>query len=242
MVVILIMILLSITLNNKIVNINLKVNDVIDSIQLVDYEGNEFQENFNGYNIVFYLSKNCSPCIEKINSINLFCEIFNNDEIKSKIIWEEKDFKDVVEEGYKKYSYALTDISLSNVTPSYYIIKNGKVVTKSSDIDRLINKIELNYDIQEYKENFIYYLCGKFNIDDSNEAKFIFFSDEISEKELDTIFKSNNLEVSSTIIVSNAIFDDIYNNIYDPENIIINIFKINHFPSIISLNDLKENF
>lgn len=128
---------------NSYTNYDLVYGDEFHGFDIYDVDGNlaELPEKSLAG---FYVSKGCGSCASAIRNIDRFSKIFKSDDLDYIVLWEDEIPKNLI----KKYNieenknYSLDGKSkLFGITPSYFILKEGKVDFQTEDMDMFLRKI-----------------------------------------------------------------------------------------------------
>lgn len=201
-----------------------RTGDEIGELVLIDSTGEEHLANdvFKRSSFVFYISDHCSPCIDKLPSIQIMCSLYDNvDEYDCIIIWRDKIPERFCNDSYNCYS--IKNKEISSTTPMFYVIESSKISFATQDFNKFVKKTFITT-----KGNDLQQLFYKTYNPDGN-VLFVFLSDD------DTVSSSFSTDENVIYIVSDDLSIDNNNNyIYDPQGYLSQLFDVKSFPSILN--------
>lgn len=210
----------------------LQFEESFPNMKMVNSEGNEVNTDdifINKTTLIFYGSKDCSWCISSLKFMK-FC--INNSIISEHFniiyMWEDEIPGKHLEMNGIPYNinYSLDNkYVLSDIAPSFFIIKENKVIFATNETEKMINKIINSVDIRGLRESVLKDLYS------STENKDILFvSEECEECQL----IKENIDMNQFITISNY---DMENAIIDKYMFFSKILTVNTYPSLLIENN-----
>lgn len=191
-------------------------------------------EAFSGYNIIFYLSESCHPCIEELPSINIINTALNDASIESYIIWR-KSVPTNINEDVSLNNFSLKGTELCDTNPVFYIIEDNIVVFMTQDLDTLIQRIKRDCGTEYVQRSILNKYSERIN-SESNYF-YLIFLDENDESYIDQL--DDRIKLNEYFLVTNSYSKD-SRYMYDPKSLIIKLFDITEYPTALKVD--KKTF
>lgn len=232
--------------------------------------GDDF-EGFNIYNIDgteayiddksiagFYVSNGCGSCGSVVRNVDKFRKIFQSEYLDYMVLWEDEVPKNLIQkyalQSDKNYSLN-GESKLFVITPSFFILKDGKIDFQTEDIEMFLNKIASgdyesrdnlikrvnNIIVDEYKSNdkptLLYFAMEGCN--DCKNADEILKDDEITNKyDIIKLYRSSDPD-DGRLIDKGGFFAKVYDIDWYPT--FVKIFDEGYeIIREVAIEDLKE--
>lgn len=191
-------------------------------------------EAFSGYNIVFYLSESCHPCIEELPSINIINTALNGATIESYIIWR-KSVPTNINEDVSLNNFSLKGTELCDTNPVFYIIEDNIVAFMTQDLDTFIQRIKRDCGTEYVQQSILKEYSERINSE--SDYFYLVFLDENDESYIDQL--NDRIKTNEYFLITDS-FNEDSRYLYDPRSLIINLFDITEYPTALKVD--KQTF
>ncbi len=216
---------------NKKSDYIIRAGNEVGNIILVDSLGEEVvaDEIFNKTSFVFYISDHCSPCLEKLSSIYLFCSLLcDQNRYNYAVIWRDR-VPDLAQYDESK-NYFIRDFEISTTTPMFYVVENAKVVFATQDFNKFINKA-VNMAKADFFKNLFQ---SKYN--PTGDKLFVFLNDEY-----DYAASLSDMDKLVFIVSDEQLVREGCEDIYDSQGILGKLYGVEYYPTVLGNNSKLYN-
>lgn len=212
---------------------DLYVGESVEAIKFLDCSGEKlsFKDIDSDRIVIFYIDKKCSPCVNEIPSINLLCKSLEKSDFKPMVLWRGDYPDEFAKENNERFFYRIAGRELSSFTPCFFVFEEGKVAFKTDKLGKLLEKLLHSGDKELFRKSVLVNISEEFALEDK-EYYLAFCDDETDVSSIEDIYGDKSL-----IAVSNYSEEAM---IYDPENVLAELFDITEYPTVVSVSKEYE--
>jgi len=220
----------------KTKQIYIEYGDEFPNIKIIDSKNIQYniKDKLTGkVNLICYVNKYCSSCMEELSLINklLYTDAIN-EKISIILLWKDEiPVSNLMKNNIDaKLNYSLNNkYELGNSTPCFYFVENEVICFKTNETNKLINKI------------FSY-----INIEKLQKSVLLILQNEVGSKKNNFLFLTENCE--ECLKLKNKNFDkDLYlitdyedkDSIFDKYDFFKNVFNIHTYPTLLKIDNEK---